>query len=146
MVIDTDNLITDVARELGFRVELLGKVGLSQIRTHRIGNEELGHELKWQVEAVSQKVTGLKIANEFMSKETASFASKTKRFEYIHMMAAKKPHSWDNDQNIPLQRMVVLVQVFGYGYAWRKEYLDKAEGADGKVKYQMRLGRRILTS
>ncbi|MDT9409654.1 hypothetical protein [Corynebacterium rouxii] len=138
MVIDTDNPITDVARELGFHAELLGKVGLSQIRTHRIKNEELGHDLKWQVGAASQKVTGLKIANEFMSKETAFFASKVKRFAYIHMMAVKKPHSWGNDQNIPLERMVVLVQVFGYGYAWRKEYLDKAEGADEKVEYQMR--------
>ncbi|AEX73009.1 hypothetical protein BHF78_10680 [Corynebacterium diphtheriae] len=66
MVIDTDNPITGVARELGFRAELLGKVGLSQIKTHRIGNEELGHELMWQVGAASQKVTELKIANEFM--------------------------------------------------------------------------------
>ncbi|OLN16121.1 hypothetical protein D9B38_10445 [Corynebacterium diphtheriae] len=66
MVIDTDNPITDVARELGFRAELLGKVGLSRIRTHRIGNEELGHELIWQVGAASKKFTGLKIANEFM--------------------------------------------------------------------------------
>lgn len=61
-------------------------------------------------------------------------------------MAAKKPHSWDNDQNIPLERMVVLVQFFGYGYAWIKEYFDKAEGADEKVEYQMQLRRRILTS
>ncbi|WP_174775765.1 hypothetical protein [Corynebacterium rouxii] len=50
-----------------------------------------------------------------MPKETAFFASKVKRFAYIHMMAVKKPHSWGNDQNIPLERMVVLVQVFGYG-------------------------------
>ncbi|CAB0713094.1 hypothetical protein FRC0201_02085 [Corynebacterium diphtheriae] len=35
---------------------------------------------------------------------------------------------------------------FGYGYAWIKEYFDKAEGADEKVEYQMQLRRRILTS
>ncbi|AEX49611.1 hypothetical protein CDBH8_2096 [Corynebacterium diphtheriae BH8] len=35
-------------------------------------------------------------------------------------MAAKKPHSWDNDQNIPLERMVVLVQFF-----WIRLRLDK---------------------